>query len=80
MPAPNEGNVSAVHVTPSTLTAPLVPAPIAKNLPFCAAPTKSKSTIAPVTLLTDVTVIVISLAVLAPPTADPRIVNVSKRA
>ena len=43
-------------------------------------PVKSKSTMAPVTLLTDVIVIVISLSVVAPPTSVPTIVNVSSLA
>ena len=51
--------------------------PVARNNPFCPIPVKSKSTIAPVTLFTDVTVIVISLSVVAPPTSVPTIVSSS---
>ena len=69
------GRTSPVQVSPSMLTAPLVPVPTARNLPACAVPAKSYSTIAPVTLFTAVTVIVMSLAVVAPPTLVPAIVS-----
>ena len=78
-PAASVGRTSVVQVLPSILTAPLVPPPTARNFPDCAVPAKSNSTIAPVALLTAITVIVISFAVVAPPTLVPAIVSVSSR-
>ena len=77
-PAPGLGSVSAVQVIPSTLLIPPVPlVGSVRNLPLLPVPTKSKSTIAPVVLLTVVIVTVMSFAVLAPPKLVPGIVTTS---
>ena len=41
LPPPGEGRVSAIQLSPSMLTAPVVPEPNARNLPVCPIPSKS---------------------------------------